>query len=56
VLAARTGMREFGVRACLMRSELGGRSSLDSAAALVAEVENPVLRERVQGLRAPIGA
>jgi len=53
-LAARTGMHEFGVRACLMRSELGDRRSLDSAAALVAEVENPALRERVQGLRATV--
>ena len=55
-LAARTGMREFGVRACLLRATLGDRRSLDSAAALVGEVENPALRERVQGLRATVAA
>jgi hypothetical protein len=51
-LAARTGMREFAVKAYLLRSALGDRGSLASAAVLVAEVDNPVLRERVENLRA----
>jgi len=51
-LAARTGMRELAVRAYLLRADLGDRSSLDSAAILVAEVENPALRDRIEGLRA----
>jgi DNA-binding SARP family transcriptional activator len=55
-LAARTGMRELAVRAYLLRADLGDRSSLDSAAILVAEVENPALRGRIQGLRATVAA
>lgn len=55
-LAARTGMRELGVRACLLRAALGDQRSLDAAAPLVEEVENPALRERVQGLRATVAA
>jgi len=55
-LAARTGMREFAVRAYLLRADLGDRSSLDSAAVLAAEVENPALRARIQGLRATVAA
>jgi hypothetical protein len=55
-LTARTGMRELAVRAYLLRAELGDRSALDSAAILVAEVENPALRDRVQGLRAAVAA
>jgi DNA-binding SARP family transcriptional activator len=55
-LAARTGMRELGVRAYLLRADLGDRSSLDSAAILVAEVENPALRARIEGLRAAVAA
>lgn len=51
-LSARTGMREFAVRAYLLRADLGDLSSLDSAAVLVAEVENPVLRARIASLRA----
>jgi DNA-binding SARP family transcriptional activator len=50
-LTARTGMRELAVRAHLLRAELGDRSSLDSAAILVAEVENPALRGRIERLR-----
>jgi hypothetical protein len=53
-LSARTGMRELGVRACLLRADLGDRSALDSAAILVAEVENPALRGRIQGMRAAV--
>ena len=41
-------MREFAVRAHLLRAALGDRSALDSAAILVAEVENPALRGRIQ--------
>jgi DNA-binding SARP family transcriptional activator len=51
-LTARTGMRELAVRAYLLRAELGDRSALDSAAILVAEVENPALALRIEGLRA----
>jgi hypothetical protein len=55
-LTARTGMRELAVRAHLLRATLGDRGALDSAAILVAEVENPTLRGRIQGLRATIAA
>jgi DNA-binding SARP family transcriptional activator len=55
-LTARTGMRELAVRAYLLRADLGDRSALDSAAILVAEVENPALRDRIQGLRAAVAA
>ena len=53
-LAARTGMRELAVRAYLLRAALGDRNSLDSAAILVAEVENPALRGRIEALRATV--
>jgi DNA-binding SARP family transcriptional activator len=55
-LAARTGMGEFAVRACLLRVALGDLNSLESAAVLVAEVENPALRERVHGKGAAAAA
>lgn len=55
-LTARTGMRELAVKAYLLRAELGDHSSLDSAAILVAEVENPALHTRVQSLRAAVAA
>jgi len=55
-LAARTGMRELAVRALVLRADLGDRSSLDSAAILAAEVENPALRGRIEGLRAAVAA
>jgi DNA-binding SARP family transcriptional activator len=55
-LTARTGMRELAVRAYLLRADLGDRSALDSAAILVAEVENPALRARIQALRAVVVA
>jgi DNA-binding SARP family transcriptional activator len=55
-LAGRTGMREFAIRAYLLRADLGDQGALDSAAVLVAEVENPALRGRVQGLRATVPA
>ena len=53
-LAARTGMRELAVRAYLLREDLGDPSGLDSAAILVAEVENPALRNRITALRRPV--
>jgi DNA-binding SARP family transcriptional activator len=53
-LAARTGMREFAVRAYLLRADLGDRSALDSAAILVAEIENPALRSRIESQRAAL--
>ena len=55
-LTARTGMRELAVRAYLLRSALGDWNALDSAAILVAEVENPALRRRIEGLRAAVVA
>jgi DNA-binding SARP family transcriptional activator len=55
-LAARTGMRELAVKAYLLRADLGDRTSLESAAILVAEIENPALRGHVQGLRATAAA
>lgn len=55
-LAARTGMRELAVRAYLLRADLGDRSALDSAAILVAEVENPALRRHIEALRAAVPA
>jgi DNA-binding SARP family transcriptional activator len=51
-LAARTGMREFAVRAGLLQAALGEERALDAAVVLVAEVENPALHERVEDLRA----
>jgi DNA-binding SARP family transcriptional activator len=48
-LAARTGMREFGVRACLFGAALGDERALDSARVLVGEVENPALRDQAEG-------
>ncbi len=53
-LAARTGMHELAVRAYLLRADLGDPSALDSAAILVAEVENPALSGHIQGLRAAL--
>jgi hypothetical protein len=47
-------MREIAVRAYELRADLGDRSALGSAAILVAEVENPALRGRIQGLRAAV--
>jgi hypothetical protein len=55
-IAARTGMREFAVRAYLLRADLGDPNALDSAAVLAAEVENPALRARIGGLRAAVSA
>jgi DNA-binding SARP family transcriptional activator len=55
-LAARTGMRELAVRAYMLRAELGDPRSLDSAATLVAEVENPALQARVYSLRGAVAA
>jgi DNA-binding SARP family transcriptional activator len=55
-IAARTGMREFAVRAYLLRADLGDPNALDSAAVLAAEVENPALRARIEGLRAAVSA
>jgi DNA-binding SARP family transcriptional activator len=51
-LSARTGMREFAAQAYLLRAGRRDRSALDSAAVLAAEVENPALRSRIEGLRA----
>lgn len=40
----------------MLRSGLGDRSALDSAAILVAESENPALRSRIQELRTTVAA
>ena len=50
-MSGRTGIRELGVTASLLRAALGDRRSLDAAKLLVAEVENPALRGRVADLR-----
>lgn len=55
-LTARTGMRELAVWAYLLRADLGDQNALDSAAILVAEVENPALRGRIQDLRDAVAA
>jgi hypothetical protein len=55
-LTARTGIRELAVRAYVLRADLGDPNALDSAAILVAEVENPALRGRIQDLRAAVAA
>jgi DNA-binding SARP family transcriptional activator len=55
-LTARTGIRELAVRAYVLRADLGDRGSLDSAAILAAEVENPALRARIQTLRTAVAA
>jgi DNA-binding SARP family transcriptional activator len=52
LLAARTGMRELAVRAWLLRAGLGDSRSLEPAAVLAAEVENPALSAQVGTLRA----
>jgi len=52
LLTARTGMRELAVRASLLSANLGDPRSLEAAAVLADEVENPALRERIQSLRA----
>jgi DNA-binding SARP family transcriptional activator len=51
-LAARTGMRELTVKASLLRARMGDSRAVESAAVLVAEVENPALYRRVDRLRA----
>jgi hypothetical protein len=55
-LTAWTGKRELAVRAHLLGADLGDRSAIDSAALLVAEVENPALRARIRDLRAAVAA
>lgn len=47
-LAGRTGMREFAVRAALLRFERGDRSAADAATVLAREVENPSLAARLE--------
>jgi DNA-binding SARP family transcriptional activator len=51
-VAARTGMREFAVRAALLRLERGDRSAADAARVLAREVENPGLEARLEVLPA----
>ena len=55
-----TSCSAWRARACrpgyLLRVDLGDPSALDSAAILVAEVENPALRARIQVLRAAVAA
>lgn len=47
-LAARTGMREFAVRAALMRRDRGERGAAESALVLAREVENPALQAQAE--------
>jgi DNA-binding SARP family transcriptional activator len=51
-VAARTGMREFAVKAALLRLERGDRSAADAARVLAREVENPSLEARLEVLPA----
>lgn len=46
-LAAHTGMREWGVHACLRRAAGGDARALQTARILLGSVENPSLGERV---------
>jgi tetratricopeptide (TPR) repeat protein len=47
-VAARRGMREHIVRAEIYMARLGNPASLEAAAALAAEIDNPALREMVR--------
>ena len=47
-LAARCGMRELTVRACIHQAELGDRASATAARLLVCEIDNPALRILVE--------
>lgn len=49
-IAARSGMREFTVRALLHRASLGDASSATAAKLLGDEIHNPVLRTLMSGL------
>ena len=51
-LAARTGMREFAVRASLLRHARGEPGSYESALVLAREVENPTLQTELEATRA----
>ena len=48
-IAARSGMREFTVRALMHRASLGDSSSAEAARLLSSEVDNPVLSTLVRG-------
>jgi tetratricopeptide (TPR) repeat protein len=51
-LAGRTGMREFAVRASLLRRARGEPGAYESALVLAREVENPALQAELEGLPA----
>ena len=51
-LAARTGMREWNVRACLRRVAAGDLRAADTARLLLGSVENPSLGDRVEAAAA----
>jgi DNA-binding SARP family transcriptional activator len=51
-LAARTGMREFAVRAALLRHAMGEPGALEAAQILGSEVENPALEAELGALPA----
>jgi hypothetical protein len=53
-LAARTGMREFAVRAALLRHARGERAAAEAAQVLGREVQNPALAAEVEAL--PVAA
>lgn len=51
-IAGRTGMREFAVKAALLRVERGDRAAAEAAVILAREVENPGLDARLGAPRA----
>ena len=51
-LAARTGMREFAVRAALLRQARGESGAYEAALVLAREVENPSLRAELEAMPA----
>jgi DNA-binding SARP family transcriptional activator len=50
-LAARTGMREFAVRACLLRHTRGEAGAYEAALVLAREVENPLLHAELEAIQ-----
>ncbi|HXF73369.1 MAG TPA: BTAD domain-containing putative transcriptional regulator, partial [Actinomycetota bacterium] len=55
LVAGRTMIREFLARAYRYRHDLGDPSGLEVALALVAEVDNPALRRRIEQAPRPLG-
>jgi hypothetical protein len=51
-IAARSGMREFSIRALMHRAALGDPSSGTAAKLLMREVDNPLLHSQIEPLTA----